>query len=161
MSKTLVVYFSAEFGATKKLAKTFAEVTGGDLYEIQPKVPYTKADVNWMNNSSRSIYEMRHKDLRPEVTGKVENMEQYDTIYLGFPIWCGVAPTIVNTFLEQYDLSGKTIVTFGTSGGSSFGRATNPELAPSCPGAKLTGGKVFRPGTSAPELKKWIEGLGL
>lgn len=153
MGKALVAYFSAS-GVTKKLAKTLALAVGADLYEIKPEQPYTQADLNWNNKNSRSSYEMTHKSVRPAVVGRAEDMEQVDTLYVGFPIWWGVAPTVVNTFLEQYDLAGKTIVTFATSGGSGIGN-TNVELIPSCPGAKVTGGKIFRSSAGMEELKKW------
>ncbi len=115
MSNTLVAYFSAS-GTTAKLAKTLASAANAELYEIKPEIPYTDADLNWNNSKSRSSIEMNDKTFRPAISGKVENMNQYDTIYVGFPIWWYVAPTIINTFLEQYDLSGKTIIPFATSG---------------------------------------------
>lgn len=117
MSNTLVAYFSAS-GTTAKLAKTLASAANAELYEIKPEIPYTDADLNWNNSKSRSSIEMNDKTFRPAISGKVENMNQYDTIYVGFPIWWYVAPTIINTFLEQYDLSGKTIIPFATSGGN-------------------------------------------
>lgn len=106
MAKTLVAYFSAS-GTTAKLAERLAAAVGGELYEIQPEIPYTDADLNWMDKQSRSSIEMNDKTFRPAVVGRVKNMEQYDTVFLGFPIWWYVAPTIINTFLEQYDLTGK------------------------------------------------------
>ena len=109
--KTLIAYFSAS-GVTRKLAEKIEALTQADLYEITPKVPYTKADLNWMNSKSRSSLEMKDKTSRPEIEGRVENIEQYDVIYLGFPIWWYVAPTIINTFLESYNLTGKTIIPF-------------------------------------------------
>ena len=133
MSKALVVYFSAS-GVTAGLAKMLAAAVGADLYEITPEKPYTKADLDWMNKKSRSSVEMSDKTIRPAIAGRVENMAQYDTVFVGFPIWWYVAPTIINTFLEQYDLSGKKIVPFATSGGSGMGN-TNKELAASCKGA--------------------------
>lgn len=159
MSKVLVAYFSAS-GQTAKLAKTLAAATGGDLYEIVPEQPYTSADLDWMDPKSRSTIEMKDKSFRPAVSGSVENMEQYDTIYVGFPIWWYVAPTIINTFLEQYDLSGKTIVPFATSGSSGMGN-TNAELKPSCPGAVLVEGKRFSANASAADLDTWIKTLEL
>lgn len=157
MSKILVAFFSAS-GETAKLSKTFASATAADLHEIVPEKPYTSADLDWRDKNSRSTYEMTHKSERPAVANNVENMEQYDVICVGFPIWWGVAPTIINTFLEQYDLSGKTIVTFATSGGSGIGK-TNAELGLSCKGAKVTGGKVFRANAGASELKQWFDRL--
>lgn len=159
MSKVLVAYFSAS-GQTAKLAKTLAAATGGDLYEIVPEQPYTSADLDWMDPKSRSTIEMKDKSFRPAVSGSVENMEQYDTIYVGFPIWWYVAPTIINTFLEQYDLSGKTIVPFATSGSSGMGN-TNAELKPSCPGAVLVEGKRFSANASVADLEAWIKTLEL
>lgn len=157
MSKVLTAYFSAS-GVTAELAKRLAEAVGTDLYEIQPEVPYTEADLNWMNKKSRSSVEMNDKTFRPAIADKVENMEQYDTIFIAFPIWWYVAPTIVNTFLEQYDLTGKTIVPLATSGSSGMGN-TNKELAPSCPGAVLKEGKRFPADAGAEELKAWAEGF--
>jgi len=159
MSKVLVAYFSAS-GVTAKLAQRLAEVTGADLYEIQPEVPYTKADLDWRDKNSRSSVEMNDKAFRPAVTGSVADMAQYDVIFTAFPIWWYVAPTIVNTFLEQYDLSGKTVIPLATSGSSGMGN-TNKELAGSCPGADLKEGKRFDADASAEELKAWAEGFGI
>ncbi len=155
MSKALVAYFSAS-GVTAKLASKLAETIGADLHEIEPKQPYSAADLNWNNPNSRSSVEMKDKAFRPEIANKVEHMEQYDIIYVGFPIWWYVAPTIINTFLEQYDLKGKTVIPFATSGGSGMGN-TNAELAGSCPGAVLKEGKRFSISVSEPELKAWTE----
>lgn len=157
MSKKLVAYFSAS-GVTEKLAKTLAAAVGADIFEIKPEQPYTDADLNWQDKNSRSSIEMIDKSFRPAVADKIENMADYDTIYVGFPIWWYVAPTIVNTFLEQYDLTGKTIVPFATSGGSGMGN-TNTELAPSCKGAILKEGKKFSVNTDKTELKTWSENL--
>lgn len=153
MSKTLVAYFSAS-GVTKGLAQKVASATGGDLYEITPAVPYTDADLDWRNSKSRSSIEMKDKSSRPEITGKIENMADYDTVYIGFPIWWYVAPTIINTFLEQYDLTGKAIIPFATSGSSGMGN-TNAELAPSCKGAVLKDGKRFEANAGEAEIKAW------
>ena len=131
MSKRLVAFFSAS-GNTKKIAQTLAEAAGADLYEITPKVAYTKADLNWMDKKSRSSVEMNDKKFRPEIEDKDANIAEYDEIILGFPIWWYVAPTIVNTFLEKFDFSGKKVVLFATSGGSGFGN-TVKELQPSSP----------------------------
>lgn len=157
MSKILVAYFSAG-GVTAKLAKTVAKAVGGDLYEIVPAQQYTAADLDWTDRNSRSTKEMRDKASRPAIAGRVENMAEYDTIYIGFPIWCYVAPAIVNTFLEGYDLSGKTIVPFATSGGSGMGK-TNAALAPSCKGAVLKEGKRFSASASEAEIKSWVAAL--
>lgn len=121
MAKILTAYFSAG-GVTAKAARLLAEAAGSDLYEIQPAVPYTKADLDWTDPKSRSSVEMKNPDSRPEIAGRVENMDSYDTLFLTFPIWWYVAPTIIQTFLEMYHLEGKTILLFATSGGSGFGR---------------------------------------
>lgn len=157
MSKKLVAYFSAS-GVTAKLAANLAEAIGADLYEIEPEVPYTKADLNWMDKKSRSTVEMNDPTSRPAIAGKCENMADYDTVYVGFPIWWYVAPTIINTFLESYDLSGKTIVTFATSGSSGMGK-TVEKLKPSCPNSTLIEGKVFKVKVSKDELAAWEEEL--
>lgn len=156
--KVLVAYFSAS-GVTAKTAKLIAEVAGCDLYEIKPLKPYTDADLNWQDKNSRSSVEMNDKSSRPAIFGKVENMEDYDVIFVGFPIWWYVAPTIINTFLESYDLSGKTIIPFATSGGSGMGK-TNAYLQPSCKGAKLLEGKVLN-GQSAQGITEWLKNLNL
>ena len=141
MGKKLVAYFSAS-GTTKKTAQLIAKATGADLYEITPKVAYTEADLNWMDKKSRSSVEMNDKKFRPEVEDKDAHIAEYDEIILGFPIWWYVAPTIVNTFLEKYDFSGKKIVLFATSGGSGFGN-TVKELQLSAPNAEFVEGKVL------------------
>ena len=120
MSKTLVAYFSAS-GRTRKKAEKLAKDLGADLYEIKPAVPYTKKDLNWMDKSSRTSVEMSDPGSRPEIVDDDAHIEQYDTVYVGFPIWWYIAPTIVNTFLEKYDFAGKKIMLFATSGGSGWG----------------------------------------
>lgn len=157
MSRKLVAYFSAS-GVTAKLAETLSESIGADPYAIEPEVPYTKADLNWMNQNSRSSVEMKDPASRPAIAGKCDNMDEYDTIFIGFPIWWYVAPTIINTFLESYDFAGKTIIPFATSGGSGMGK-TNEKLQPSCPGAKLVEGKVWKKNAKADELAAWAEDL--
>lgn len=157
MSKKLVAYFSAS-GVTAKLAETLAEAIGADMFEIVPEVPYTKADLNWQDTASRSTIEMKDPNSRPAIAAKRDNMDNYDTVFVGFPIWWYVAPTIINTFLESYNLSGKTVIPFATSGGSGMGK-TNEKLQPSCPGAKLLEGRVFRSGTGKAELSAWVESL--
>ena len=157
MSRKLVAYFSAS-GVTAKLAETLSEAIGADLYAIEPEVPYTKADLNWMNQNSRSSVEMKDPASRPAIAGKRDNMDEYDTIFVGFPIWWYVAPTIINTFLESFDFAGKTIIPFATSGGSGMGK-TNEKLQPSCPGAKLMDGKVWKKNSMADELAAWAEDL--
>ena len=159
MSKKLVAYFSAS-GVTGAVAKNLAEAAGADLYEIKPKVPYTNADLNWNDKNARSTVEMRDKASRPEMADKDAKAGDYDVIFLGFPVWWYVAPTIINTFLEAYDLSGKTIILFATSGGSGFGK-TVENLKPSAPGADIREGKLLNGRPSAAELKKWADGLGV
>lgn len=159
MSKKLVAYFSAS-GVTAKVAETLAEAIGADLYAIEPEVPYTKADLNWMDKQSRSSLEMKDLSSRPAIKGKCDNMEDYDTIFVGFPIWWYIAPTIINTFLESYDMSGKTIIPFATSGGSGMGK-TNEKLQPGCPNSKLIDGKVFKKTVGKDELAEWVNSLKL
>lgn len=153
MSKVLVAFFSAS-GVTAGAAKKVAAAANADIYEIKPEVPYTKADLNWMNPFSRSSKEMKNKASRPAITGKVENMDMYDTVFVGFPIWWYIAPTIINTFLEQYDLTGKTVIPFATSGGSGMGK-TNDYLLPSCKGAVLKEGKLLNKMTDG-DIAAWI-----
>lgn len=157
--KLLVAYFSAS-GVTAKAAKKLAEAIQADLYEIKPEVPYTRADLNWMDKNSRSSIEMNDKTSRPAITGRVADMKEYDIVFVGFPIWWYVAPTIINTFLESYDFSGKTIIPFATSGGSGMGQ-TNENLKPSCPKATLMPGKMLNGRLSEDELKKWAESMTL
>ena len=140
MTKKLVAYFSAS-GVTAKTAKKLAEAAGADLYEIKPAVPYTSADLNWSNKQSRSSVEMGDRSSRPAIADSDANIAAYDVVYVGFPIWWYVAPTIVNTFLESYDFTGKKIVLFATSGGSGFGKAAQG-LQPSAPKATIVEGKV-------------------
>ena len=148
MTKKLVAYFSAS-GVTAKTAKKLAEAAGADLYEIKPAVPYTSADLNWSNKQSRSSGEMSDRSSRPAIADSDANIAAYDVVYVGFPIWWYVAPTIVNTFLESYDFTGKKIVLFATSGGSGFGKAAQG-LQPSAPKATIVEGKV---NPSANDLK--------
>lgn len=152
--KKLVAYFSAS-GVTKSTAETLAKEIGADLFEIEPKESYTKADLDWTNSSSRSTVEMKNKSFRPEMVKKTLDLSEYDTIFVGFPIWWYVAPTIINTFGESYNFSGKTIVPFATSGGSGMGKTTE-ELIPSFKGAKVVEGKVVNRMSSA-ELKAFAE----
>ena len=159
MSKKLVTYFSAT-GVTAKVADMLADAVGADIHEIRPKFPYTKADLNWMDKQSRSSIEMNNKAFRPEIEHSDFKIDEYDVIFLGFPIWWYVAPTIINTFLESYDLTGKTIIPFATSGGSGMGK-TNEKLVPSCSGARLLEGKVFKARANAKELAGWVDGLNL
>ena len=141
MSKELVAYFSAS-GRTAKVAERLAAALGTDVYEIKPEVKYTKTDLNWMNKNSRSSVEMNDKSFRPAIVRGDVDVSAYDTVYLGFPIWWYVAPTLINTFLEAYDFTGKRIVLFATSGSSGFGN-TAAELRPSSPDAEITETKVL------------------
>ena len=156
MSKNLVAYFSAS-GTTKKVAEMIAEEVKADLFEIEPKVPYTKDDLDWMNKKSRSSVEMSDKKYRPAIMEKEIDMSSYDEIFLEFQIWWYVAPTIINTFLETYDFSGKKIVLFATSGGSGFGN-TVKELQPSAPEAVITEGSLLNRGTKQ-EISEWVKSL--
>lgn len=153
MSKKLVAYFSAS-GVTKSAAECLAKAAGADLFEIKPEIPYTRADLDWTNKNSRSSTEMSNPDSRPEIAEKIVNMEDYDTVFIGFPIWWYVAPAIINTFLESYDFSGKTIVPFATSGGSGMGK-TVEVLKSLCPGAHWEKGKMMNH-ISEEELKEWL-----
>ncbi len=153
--KKLVAYFSAS-GVTKAAAERLAKSIGADLFEIKPVVPYTRADLDWRDKNSRSSVEMNNADSRPEIAQQLSNMDEYDTIFIGFPIWWYVAPTIINTFLESYDFSGKTIVPFATSGGSGMGRTVDI-LKPLCAAsAKWENGKMLNR-ISEQELKHWAE----
>ena len=160
MSKKLVAYFSAS-GVTRKAAEMVAEACDGKLYEIAPKVPYTQADLNWMDKKSRSSVEMSDKSIRPEIGGEEISISEYDEIFIGFPIWWYVAPTIINTFLEAYDFSGKTIILFATSGGSGMGNSAK-ELRPSVSDSTvIKDGKRFSANASVSELKEWVKSLGI
>ena len=159
MNRKLVAYFSAS-GVTAKVAETLSETIGADLFAIEPKVPYTKADLDWMDKNSRSTLEMKEPASRPEIARVRDNMEEYDTVFVGFPIWWYVAPTIINTFLESHDLTGKTIIPFATSGGSGMAK-TNEKLLPSCKGAKLLDGRVLKANVGVKELDEWVAGLSI
>ena len=157
MKRKLVAYFSAS-GVTKRAAERLAKAAGADLFKIKPAVPYSQADLDWTNKKSRSSVEMGNPDSRPEIAERLENMEEYDTVFLGFPIWWYVAPTIIDTFLESYDFSGKTIVPFATSGGSGFGR-TAEVLKPLCSDTvKWLPGKMLNR-TSEKEMEEWVSSL--
>ncbi len=157
MAKSLVAFFSAS-GSTRKLANILAEVAGADTYEIKPATPYTGKDLNWNNQNSRSSLEMSNETSRPVLAEKNANVTDYDVIYLGFPIWWYVAPHIINSFLEAYDFSGKTIVTFATSGGSGFGD-TLSKLKASSPNAKFIEGRVFRGRTDKAAVADWLKSV--
>ncbi len=158
---TLVAYFSAsEVRATERVAMNLAKATDADLFEIVPAMAYTTEDLDWNDEKSRSTIEMKDSTARPEVISKVENMDQYTTIYVGFPIWWYTAPRIINTFLEQYDLTGKTIIPFATSGGSDIGKSGEDLKKASAPNANwILPGKVLNGNPSVDSLKVWIETL--
>ena len=160
MNKKLVAYFSAS-GNTARLAKKLAEAAGADLYEIKPAVPYTSEDLNWQNKQSRSSVEMSDKSSRPALADTNAKITDYDTIFVGFPVWWYTAPTIINTFLESYDFSGKTIVLFATSGGSSIVGTAKALKSSVSDDTKLIEGKVLNREASAASLKDWISGLGI
>ena len=160
MRKKLVAYFSAS-GVTAAAAKALAETAGADLYEIKPQVPYTDADLNWNNKQSRSSVEMSDPSSRPAIADVDANVSSYDTVFVGFPIWWYIAPTIINTFLESYDFSGKTIIPFATSGGSGFGD-TVAKLRPSVSGSVIwKQGKLLNGRQSREGLAAWVESLDL
>ena len=160
MSKILVAYFSAS-GVTKKVAEELAKVEKADLHEITPETLYTEADLDWRNEQSRSTLEMKDPSCRPAITGQVENMAQYDTVFVGFPIWWGREPSVVDTFLDAYDFAGKKIVPFCTSGGNGIGETAKrlQEIV----GAAATVEEGTRLGgtVSEKDLETWTAGLGL
>ena len=158
MSKKLVAYFSAS-GVTAKVADMLADAVGADIHEIQPKVPYTKADLNWMDKKSRSSIEMADKKIRPEIAESNVRIEEYDVVFLGFPIWWYVAPTIINTFLEKYDFSGKKIVLFATSGGSKFGKTVEELKVSVADNVEIIEGKLLNGRQSIASIKEWTDGL--
>ena len=153
MSKDLVAYFSAS-GVTEKVAERLSSAIGADLFEILPALPYTKADLNWMNKNSRSSLEMNDRSSRPEIQNKTD-ISAYERVFVGFPVWWYREPSIIDTFIEQYDFGGKTIVPFATSGGSGLGES--PEnIQKLAPAAKVLKGKRLKADLSAEELKKWV-----
>ena len=149
--KSLVAYFSAS-GVTAKAAEKIAAVAGADLYEIQPEEPYTPADLNWMDKKSRSTVEMDDPKCRPAIAEAVEDMEQYDTVWVGFPVWWYVEPRIVDTFLESYDFAGKKMIPFATSGGSGIQKAEK-SLREHCPAADWKPGKLLNGGN----IEAWVK----
>ncbi len=157
MRKKLVAYFSAS-GVTAALAENLSDAIGADLFEIRPEVLYTEADLDWRNSKSRSSIEMNDLSFRPAIAEKRDNMDEYDTIFVGFPIWWYIAPTIINTFLESYDLTGKTIIPFATSGSSGMGK-TNEKLLSSCGNAILLEGKRWDAKATKKELAAWADGF--
>ncbi len=155
MSKILVAYFSAS-GTTAGLAKRLAKVVNAALFEIKPEVPYTKADLDYMNSNSRSSIEMNDKSFRPPIAEKVDDMEQYNIVFVGFPVWWYREPSIIDTFMESYDFTGKTVVPFVTSGGSGVG-SSGKNMQALAKGAKVAAGRRFNAGTSENELEKWAK----
>ena len=154
--KKLVAYFSAS-GVTAKMAERLADIAGADLYEIEPEVPYTNADLNWMDQQARSTIEMKDPSSRPAIKDTDAGIADYDVVYIGFPIWWYIAPTIINTFLEKYDWSGKTIVLFATSGGSGFGEAAAGLRGSVAADTVIIEGRVFRGRASDEDLRKIAE----
>lgn len=159
MSRKLVAYFSAG-GTTAAVAKTLSEAAGADLYEIRPQTPYTRADLDWTDKKSRSSLEMNDKSFRPPLAGRDAPVEDCDTVFLGFPIWWYTAPTIINTFLESYDFTGKTIILFATSGGSGLG-GTAADLRISAPGAVIRDGKLLNGRQTRESLAAWVSSLSV
>ena len=155
MSKTLVAYFSAS-GVTEKVATKLADVVGADLFEIKPEQIYTKADLNWMDKKSRSSVEMNDRSSRPAIASKVENMARYDAVFVGFPVWWYREPSIIDTFMEAYDFSGKKVIPFCTSGGSGLADSAK-HLKELAPGAQVVDGKRFSPRVSEKDLKEWVD----
>jgi flavodoxin len=160
MSKKLVAYFSAS-GVTRNVAKTLAEAVDADLYEIEPQVPYTKADLNWQDKNSRSSIEMNDKSSRPAITDTNANVGAYDVVFLGFPIWWYIAPTIINTFLERYDFAGKIVVPFATSGSSGIGETVAHLKGSVGASAVITEGKMLNGRQTKESLTAWVNSLGL
>ena len=157
MKKALVAYFSAS-GVTAKAAKALAQAAGADLYEIKPAIPYTKADLNWTDKTSRSSVEMQDPSSRPALADQTAQIANYDVVFLGFPIWW---PTIINSFLESYDFAGKTIVLFATSGGSGFGKTVAGLQGSVSPETKILEGRLLNGKLSDGELKAWVDSLPL
>lgn len=158
MKKSLVAYFSTS-GTTAKVAKTLAKAAQADLYEIRPVIPYTQADLNWMDRKSRSSVEMQDKDFRPALADTDAGIADYDVIFLGFPIWWYVAPTIIHTFLESYDFSGKTIVLFATSGGSDFGQTVKSLKESVSSETKILEGRLCNSSYDVKDLRQWLQAL--
>ena len=154
--KTLVAFFSAS-GVTEGVARQLAEVTGGTLYRIQPQKPYTDADLDWRNKQSRSSVEMKDKSSRPAIKGKLKNMNDYDVVFVGFPIWWYTCPTIVNTFIEAYDFKGKVLIPFATSGGSTIKKACE-DLKATYPNLNWKEGRLLND-ASKEDLEDWVKGL--
>jgi len=160
MSKKLVAYFSAS-GVTAKAAEILADAIGASIYEIKPETPYSKADLDWTDKTSRSTIEMNDKTFRPAIANKDAHIEDYDTIFVGFPIWWYVAPTIINTFLECYDFSGKKIVLFATSGGSGFGNTVEELKNSVSDTAQLIEGGLLNGKQTYQSVSTWVDSLNL
>ena len=159
MSRILVAYFSAE-GTTEKVARNLAESISADLFEIVPEKRYTKQDLDWNDKNSRSTVEMHDLSFRPAISSRIDDISEYDAILIGYPIWWYREPTIIDTFVESYDLSGKTVVPFATSGGSDM-CGSHENIAKLAKGAKVLPGKRFRASADKAELSEWVKGLGL
>lgn len=160
MSKKLVAYFSAT-GTTAKVADMLADAIGANLYEIEAAVPYTQADLDWTDKTSRSSKEMNDKKFRPAMNDKNPCIEDYDVIFIGFPIWWYVAPTIINTFLEKYDFSDKKVVLFATSGGSDFGKTVEELKGSVSASTELIEGGMLNGKQTYQSLTEWVDGLKL
>ncbi len=160
MAKMLVAYFSAT-GVTKVVAENLAKAADADLYEIKPAKPYSNEDLNWLNQNARSTVEMKNRDSRPEIIEDDFSIEKYDVVFLGFPIWWYIAPTIINTFLEKHDFSGKTIILFATSGGSRFGSAIENLKNSIGDSAKIVEGRILNTNPTVEELTQWVNSLGI
>lgn len=157
MGKILVAYFSAS-GVTKRVAEKLAKATGAELFEIVPEQPYTADDLDWNNKQSRSSVEMNDRSCRPGISVRVSDMAQYDFVYVGFPVWWYREPSIIDTFMEAYDFSGKTVVPFCTSGGSGLGESAG-NIQSLAKDADVRNGKRFPSGVPEKELEKWVSEL--
>jgi len=160
MARKLVAYFSAT-GVTAKVAELIADAAGADIYQIQPEVPYTAADLNWMDKNSRSSVEMNDKKIRPAMVKRNLQVEDYDVVFLGFPIWWYVAPTIINTFLESFDFAGKKIILFATSGGSGFGKTVEELKVSVTDDTQIVEGKLLNGKQTLAGVSEWISSLKL
>ena len=160
MARKLVAYYSAT-GVTAKVAELIADAAGADVYQIQPEVPYTAADLNWMDKNSRSSVEMNDKKIRPAMVKRNLQVEDYDVVFLGFPIWWYVAPTIINTFLESFDFTGKKIILFATSGGSGFGKTVEELKVSVTDDTQIVEGKLLNGKQTRAGVSEWISSLKL
>ncbi len=153
MANKLVAYFSAS-GTTERVAKDLAEAVNADIFEIEPQEPYTHADLNWQDKKSRTTVEMNDESVRPAIASEIESMGDYDTVFVGFPVWWYVEPRIIDTFLESYDFSGKMIIPFATSGGSGLGKAPQ-RMQSIASGSKVLPGGLLNGRPSQSELADW------